>query len=55
MQKYYIVLYKYWVTQSGYFRISTTVTLGMGIRDGKLPFYHGISEVSVDNKISTIY
>ena len=31
-----LFLEKYWVTQSGYFRLATTVVLGMGITDGKL-------------------
>ena len=31
-----ISLEKYWVTQSGYFRLATTVALSMGITDGKL-------------------
>ena len=35
---------KYWVTQSGYFRLVTTVTLGMVIIDGELLFFHSISE-----------
>ena len=47
-------LEKYWVTQSGRFRLSTTVALGIDITDGKLQFFHGISEGSVDKKISTI-
>ena len=48
-----LALYKYWVTQSGYFRLTTTVALDMSITYGKLLFFHGISEVNVDNKIST--
>ena len=47
-----LALEKYWVTQSGYFRLATTVALGMGIADGNLLFCHGISEESVDKKIS---
>ena len=39
-----LVLDKYWVTYSDYFRIATAVALGMGITYGKLLFYHGISE-----------
>ena len=31
-----LALNKYWVTQSGYFRLVTTVTLGVGITDVKL-------------------
>ena len=45
-----LVLEKYWVTHSGYFRIATVVKFGMGITDGKLLFCIGISEGSVDNK-----
>ena len=44
---------KYWVTHSGYFRLATTVELSMEIIDGELLFCHGISEESVDKKIST--
>ena len=51
MRKYDIALVKYLVTQSGYFRLATTVTLGMGITYGKLLFCHGISKGSVDKKI----
>ena len=46
------VLDKYWVTQSGYFILATTVALGMGITDAKLLFCHGISDQSRDRKIS---
>ena len=31
---------KYWVTKSVYFRLTTTVALGMGITDGKLLYCH---------------
>ena len=31
IQKYEVALKKYWVTQSVYFRLATTVELGMGI------------------------
>ena len=48
-----IELEKYWVTQSGYFRLETTVALGMGITYGKLLFCHGVSEEIVDKHIST--
>ena len=54
MSKYDIVLENYWVTQSGYFILATKVAFGMGITDGKLLLYHGISEGSVDNKIEMI-
>ena len=43
-------LEKYWVTQSGYFILATTVALGMGITDEKLLYCHGVSEVNVDKK-----
>ena len=33
MQQSDLVLDKYWLTQSGYFRLATTVALGMGIKD----------------------
>ena len=52
MRQYELAIDKYWVTQSGYFGLSTTVALGMGIADGKLLLCHGISEGSVDKKIS---
>ena len=51
MRKCDIALDKYWVTQSGYFRLATTVLLGMGITDEKLLFYHVISEQRRDKKI----
>ena len=53
MKQYDLALDKYWVKQSGYFRLATTVTLGIGIANGKLLFCHGILEGSVDKKIST--
>ena len=42
IRKYDLSLEKYWVTQSGYFRLESTVELGMGITYGKLLFCHGI-------------
>ena len=45
---------KYWLKQSSYFRLATTVALGVGIIDGKLMYCHGASEVNVDKKISTL-
>ena len=36
------VLEKYWMTQSGYFRLATTVALGMGISDRKPIFCDSI-------------
>ena len=47
-------LEKYWVTQSGYFRLATTMALGMGITDRKLLYFHGVAEGNVDKKISTL-
>ena len=46
-------LEKYWLTQSGYFILATTVSLGMGITDGKLLFCHSVSEGNMDKNIST--
>ena len=45
---------KYWVTQSSYFRLATTVELGMGITDVKLLYCHGVAEGNKDKKISTL-
>ena len=50
-----LALDKYWVTRSGYFRHVTTLAFGMEMTDGKILFYRGISEVSEDKKILTIY
>ena len=44
MQQYDIVLDKYWVTQSGYFRLTTAVVLGVGITYENILLCHGISE-----------
>ena len=49
-----IALEKYWVTQSGYFRIATTAALGVGITDGKLLYCHGVAEGNQDKKKSTL-
>ena len=48
-----LALDKYWVTQRGYFRLATTVALGMGITDGKIIYCNGVAEGNVDRKIST--
>ena len=53
MRKSDTALHKYWVTKSGYFRLATTVELGMGIKYEKLLFYNGISVGRADKKIST--
>ena len=47
-----IALEKYWVTQSGYFRLATTVLMGMGIAVGKILLCHGISDKIKDKYIS---
>ena len=52
MRQYEPALETYWVTQSSYFRLVTTVVLGMGITDENILFCHGISEQSRENKIS---
>ena len=49
-----IALDKYWVTQSDYFRLATTVTLGIGITDVKILYCHGVSEGILDRKVSTL-
>ena len=54
MCKSILALEKYWVNQSYYFRLVTTVTLGVRIKYGKILFCHDISEVSEDNVFSTI-
>ena len=51
MRQYDLVLEKYWISQSGYFRLATTVVLGMGITDGKLVLCCGVSEQSRDKKL----
>ena len=54
MRKSNLSLEKYWITQSGYFRLATTVALGMGITDSKLLYCHGVAEVNEEKKISTL-
>ena len=44
MRQSNLSLEKYRVTQSGYFRLATTVALGMDITDGKLLYCHGVAE-----------
>ena len=41
------------MTQSGYFRLATTVTLGMGVINGKLLLCHSVSQESGEKNIST--
>ena len=43
MRNYDPDLEKYWVTQSGHFRLVTAVELGMGITYGNILFCHGVS------------
>ena len=47
-----LALDKYWVTQSGYYRLATTVSLGMGNTDTELLLWHGISDQNNDKKSS---
>ena len=54
MRQYDLALEKYWVTQSGYFRLVTTMALGMVITYGKLLYCYGVAEVNVDKKVSTL-
>ena len=51
IRKYDIAQQKYWVTQSGYFRLATTVALVMGIKYGKLLLCHGAPDKSKEKKI----
>ena len=46
MCKYDLSLNKYTVTQSDYFRLATTVTLGMSITDTNILFCHCILDIS---------
>ena len=48
MRLYDLALEKYWMKQSGYFRLATSVALCMAITDRKLLFYRGVSEENVD-------
>ena len=49
-----LALEKYWVTQSGYVRLVTTMVLDMGIAYGKLLYCQGVAEGNVDKKISRL-
>ena len=51
MRQYDIELDNYQVTQSEYFRLATTVALGMVIVDGDLLYCHGVAKINVDKKI----
>ena len=48
-----LVLDKYLEKQSGYFRLTTTVELGVGVTYRKLLFCHGVSEGNMEKKNST--
>ena len=54
MRKSYLALEIFLVTQSGYFRIATTVALGAVITYWGLLYCHGVAEGNVDKKISTL-
>ena len=54
MRKSGLAIDKCWVTQSGYFRLATTVALGMGIVDEELLYCHVVSEGNVERKIQTL-
>ena len=45
-------LEKYWVTQGGYFRLATTLLMGMGIADGNILLCNDISKKIKDKTIS---
>ena len=49
-----ISLEKYWVTKSVYFRLATTLALGIGTTYGNLIYCHGFTEGNVDKKSSTL-
>ena len=51
MIQYDLKLRKYWVRQSDYFSLGTTVALDLCVIDGKLLFYHVISEQIKEKKI----
>ena len=47
-------LEKYWVSQSGYFRLATYLSMDMGIADGKLLYFHVVAEGNEVKKISIL-
>ena len=51
MGQFDLALDKYWLTHSDYFRLTTTLVLGMGTADEKTLFWHGVKEQSRDKKI----
>ena len=50
MHQYDIALEKYLVTQSGYFRLATTVALGMSVTYGRLLYCHGVSKENFEQE-----
>ena len=54
MRQYDLEIDKYWMTQSGYFRLATTVKFGMNIVDAKLLLCHGVPDQIKDKKIPMI-
>ena len=54
MRQYDLSIEKYWVTQSGYFRLATTVASGIGIKDGEILYCRGVAKGNEDKKISTL-
>ena len=54
MRQSYISLEKYWLTQSGYFRLANTVALGIGVIYRKLLYFHGVAEGNLEKKVSTL-
>ena len=54
MRQYDLVQDNYWVTQSGYFILATTVALGMGIVDGKTLYCRGVADGNLEKNISTL-
>ena len=49
-----LALEKYWLTQSGYPRLTNTVAFSIFITNGKLLYCHGVSEENVDKKLSVL-
>ena len=49
-----ISLVKYWVTQSGYFRLATTVELVIVITYGNIIYCYSVVEENGDRKTSTL-
>ena len=54
IQQYYLAQDKYWVTQSGYFRLANIVVLSIDTKYGNLLYCRGVSELNMDKKISIL-